>query len=284
MAFSVNGRDFGKATAQGVHLQQIIGAYQLTFIAEISLRNTKEDYEATAEIHGARVSLKGIGGVAHLLGMARPETPFRIRLFEFSHSEQVVLSMSVSGQQIAAIEAMRNGGDLDFELIVTGNGSAEHGPCSVHDQWIFHISRSEWIEKLNKSGAINIELFEVPIPIGPKTPQARQIFEHVDKARRHLAEAGFSDCVAECRLAVQELGVEWTQEATWSDGVLKKMAVGDRGTSKKERELAVFASVRSYAHLPHHSASEGGTSDYTRADAIFVLSLTIALTARVFRG
>ena len=46
--------------------------------------------------------------------------------------------------------------------------------------------------------------------------------------------------------------------------------------TKPQREEAVYAALRHYAHLAHHAVGDSGETSYTRAEAEIVLSTTVA--------
>jgi hypothetical protein len=46
-----------------------------------------------------------------------------------------------------------------------------------------------------------------------------------------------------------------------------------------EREAALWASVRHYAHLAHHGPSDGGVPHYSRQDAQLVLTMLATLVS-----
>lgn len=270
---------------RNVHLRELLGAHLLTFFADIRV-NPAGETPRIAELYGAEVTLKA-GGRSMPVGYVRPDQPVKFRFYDHVSTQHVLFAMQVDARQINAIEQARDGGDLDFELLIRGEGTdkslASEQVCAVQDTWTFHVPRSTWIATLRQANVVNILLFDVPVPLGAKAPHARRAIEYLEKAKSKFLEGDYRACVAECRTAVQELGAEAWTENEWSTGVLKKLALSERGLSKDEREVAILAAVRSYAHLAHHGESEGGNPEYTRADATFALGLTAVIAAHVTR-
>lgn len=281
---SVNGASgtvIAKVTSQQPHLRQLAGAYELVFPL-IATRSAYLDPERHAVIHGARVRLKSTSRGPLNIGYARPEIPLLLKPDQHATDQHFAIFLKLSGQQIAAMENVRSGGNVDFELLITGDATDPHGTYPFQDTVNIHLPRSTWIGMMSEARVIDILLLELPIPIGPKTPEWRAIAENIERARRQFIEANHVDCIATCRAVLQELGYLLTKEKEWSGPAIGRLAEKQRNDmTKTERELAIFAAARHYTSQAHHPESEGGVSQYSRSEATMLLSLTSALAARV---
>ena len=166
---------------------------------------------------------------------------------------------------------------MTFELHGVGRGQdSEQRDSRVDESWHLTVSRSDWIERLSRSGARDILLVEVPLPF--RREDGRSSAAALREAEKRYGYGDYRGCVQACRDAVQELGEEKYGTKSWSDDALKQLGNGPRGMDKEERQRAFWAAVRHYTHLAHHSEGEGGERNYSRAEAqmMLVVRATIA--------
>lgn len=276
MSLTVGHIQIAEARIQGLTLRPVIGAYEMVFGLRISI-HAGDRPDAAAVISGARVEIRGAGGRKESLGFARPDIPLRIRPRTSPHTASAGFTLTIQPQQITAIEALRAGGDLGFELLAAGEGGDGY---EVQDRWPLKVARSDWIAQLRRAGALDILLIEVPMPAGEVPEEQRQIAAHLTRAQTHFLDGDYHACVAACRPVLEELGHRRFHSNGWAGPVFGMLVSGGRSAmTKDERWTAVLAAVGHYTHLAHHGESKGGSPSFSRADAQFVLSVTAALAA-----
>ena len=274
MTLTVGSRRIADGRVQGVGLQPVVGAYELVFGLYLSV-STGKDGLPCASVLGARVVARPSKGEPHPLGFARPEQPFKLVCQDFVGTATPTLHLCLQPSQIAALEGLRDAGDLTFELTFAGTAADHHGEQNLLGDCRVRVPRSEWLETLRGAGARNAMVLEVPLPLDEQTSDYwRDVASNLRSAEEEYGSGNYRGCVASCRLVIDELGA--LRGLKWSQ-VLNRLAEDRQGTmGKPQREEAVCAALRHYAHLAHHAARDGGEAAYTRAEAEFMLSATAA--------
>ena len=284
MSLTVGGRQIADVRVQGVTLRPIIGGYELMFALYLYV-NAFEEGVRRASIMGARVTVRPSDGEPRVLGFARPEDPLEIVCMPFSSSRTPNLPLQLQPGQIAALETLRGTGDLTFEFLASGSGTDEDGNDYVQGQWNVHVAKSDWIKKLRDSGAGNVLLLEVPLPLESVSQDWLVVAAELKRAEEQYRNGDYHSCISSCRTAIGELGRLRNPNDNWTAS-LRDLAEREarEAMNKSQREHALLAALRNYGHLAHHGASEGGVSSYTRAEAQFVFTLTAAAVAHAQAG
>ena len=274
VTLTVGSRRIADGRVQGVGLQPIVGAYELVFALYLSV-STGKDGLPCASVLGARVVARPSKGEPQPLGFARPEQPFKLVCQDFAGTATPTLHLCLQPSQIAALEALRDAGDLTFELSFAGTAADHHGEQNLLGDCSVRVPRSEWLEALRRAGARNAMVLEVPLPLDEQTlDYRRDIASNLRSAEDEYANGNYRGCIASCRLVIDELG--GPRNLKWSRGLNHLAEERHRAMTKPQREEAVYAALRHYAHLAHHAPGDGGETGYTRAEAEFILSATVA--------
>lgn len=268
---TVNSAGVTTIEVRQIQLLRLLAGYDLTII----LAGTPAPMRTGARwirLSNAAVRVSGRNGERAALGWARPERPTIIRQSEHSGPFLTNLKMEMSPVTISRIETLRDGGDLDFEidLIGEGGGSEQDQDAPVHETLRWRAAQSDWLVQLRGAGVFDTILLELPIPIGGEAPALRRLRQ----AQRHFFSGEYLACVGECRQAVDELGFARVGDKNWSGPALKALREQREEMTKSEREEVILAAVRHYAHLAHHSESEGGVARCSHDEAFHLLSLT----------
>lgn len=276
MSINVGSRIVAEARIQALTLRAVVGAYEIVFAIDINI-NEQNDFSRRAFIVGARASIKTDGNGAMPIGFARPESFLEIKQGRYSRRMTESLVLSLQPGQLAAIERLRDSGDVAFDLLVSAVGTDESGDYPVQDEWHIHVPRSDWIKKLDSAGARNILLLEVPLPLLDVPEGWADIAKNLKAAEENFRNGDYHGCVAACRNALEELGHQRFGTKDWAKPLLDRFANNRLAMTQKEREEAIWAAVRHYAHLAHHGGSEGGVLHYSRAEAQLVLTMVATL-------
>jgi hypothetical protein len=204
MSITVNSRIIAEARIQGVTLRPVVGAYELLFGLDMAI-HPQQEYPYRVSIIGAGVTLR-TGGNAQPVGFARPESSFDIRQGPHPHRMTPALVLPLQPGQVAAAERLRDTGDVTFELLATGAGTAPNGDQHVQDQWRIDIPRSDWLQKLRSAGARDILLLEIPLPLVDRPKEWVTITKELQRAEGYFGDGNHSGCVASCRIVLDELG------------------------------------------------------------------------------
>ena len=274
MTLTVGSRRIADGRVQGVGLQPIVGAYELVFSLYLSV-STSEDGLPRASVLGARVVARSSGGKPRPLGFARPEQPFQLVCRDFVGTSTPTLHLCLQPSQIAALEALRDAGDLTFELSFTGTAADHDGEQYLLGQCSIRVPRSEWLETLHGAGARNAMVLEVPLPLDEQSSDRwRDVASNLRSAEEEYGNGNYRGCIASCRIVMDAVG--GLRDLKWAQALNRLADDRKSAMTKPQREEAVYAALRHYAHLAHHATADGGETGYTRAEAEFMLSATVA--------
>lgn len=283
MSLTISSRIIAEEIIQTITLQPVVGAYELMIPIRLEVY-PEEKSRRWATITGARVTVKSAGGVAKTLGFARPQIPIQVRPLPHPQPISRDLMLPLHAQQVAALEDLRAGRDLEFELAVAGFGFDGTHDQQIYDRWRVQLPRSTWVERLRGAGVLDIHLLEIPMPVGESSEEWAEVGDHLLRAHKQFIDANYHECIALCRTVMEELGHKKYQKEGWANLILDRLANDRKNMKKEEREDAMLAVIRHYIHPAHHSSSEGGVYTYNRSEARLVLQLTAAHVAHVRSG
>lgn len=269
---TVNSQGIADVKIDAVQLRQVLQSYELMFLISGTLFAQQEGVSRWLVVHGAYVALQTNAGLVDL-PLAHVDQPVIIRQTQYPGTCSLQLRVNLHPHQLAALEAVRNGGNLDFQLrLAARGGDSQRGANDWPEQptLAVHVPESSWVAQLESAKALRVLLLEIPMPISGAPGRAAD--KHLIRAQQHYIDGNYRECVSECRQFAEELGGSRLAAA------LTKLKNDRMNMSKDERQTAILASLQNYAHLAAHSSSEGGV-DYNRADAAFALSVAAALAA-----
>ena len=259
-----------------VDLRRLVGCYELVFTFRLTVVDARRG-QSRASVAGARIVVASAQGEA-ALGFARPEQPFEVACAAYVAQQTSSLHLDLQPTQLAALESLRDTGDMAFEIAAMGVGVDKGSETHLVGRGRVTVPCSEWIGKLRDAGARNILLLEVPMPLDDPSEGWQPIVASLQRAEELYVPGDYRGCIAACRETVEELGHHSFGD-DWHRGALGRLSAGHRSMTKPEREQALYAVLRHYAHQAHHMVSEGGEAVYTRPEAQLALRITAAAVA-----
>lgn len=273
---TINSRVVGSAKIQGPNLIRILGAYQLRFNVSGNLASQSETRKYL-RFDTAMLGIEAKGKAQEPpkpLGVAQPTRPPLIDLS--LHLIAIDYALTLTAGQLEALEAARGGSDPVFVVNFYGGIATDEGWTAVEWRLKSELPASRWLELLKQSGWADSVLIEIPLPVFP-TESEKRPYDAFRSATEYFSKADYATCVAKCRDALDELKVN-TQ---LSEQGFKKLLDSHMGSlsdmTKEEREQLVWHSLRHYTHLSKHAISDGGTDDFSRADARMMIAMTAQL-------
>jgi hypothetical protein len=281
MSITVGSRTTAEPKIGSVALRRLLGAYELVFPLDIRV-SAEDGQPRVLIIAGANVVVRASAGGCPL-GFARPQFPIRLVPVKYETSQNAILALTLAPAQIEALEDLRSGGDLDFDLTAMCEADDKQNRHQVQEQLRVTVPQSAWIAQLRSAGALNILLLEIPMIIDPPSAIAKAAQSDLVTAQRHFLSGEYESCASYCRRAMEKLGeqaygAEWWS-SIWSDLSNK---TNRELMTKEKREQATIATIRHYTHLAVHPEKDGERSQFSRSDAKFILSLTAAAAARIW--
>ena len=269
-----------------------MGFYRLLFEVSITQHTipSKKTWGSFREICG-QLRVGPPGGAHNDLGRIVPEVPLVVFAREAStnmpasYSYSHLFYIDLNQLQIERIEGLRNGGDLEFVLQISGISDGFIGPHGSHEWVHFNANQIHWIKVLKEMNYQEFLLFEIPIPPENASGELKQAVKYMSSAKDYLLKGHYDKAVGECRLVLDGL----TQGL--KDEPELKTAIDLYRRSKTEmnidqRFLFLREATRHVCHPPHHVSDELDEvlpTLYDRADAICVLGVTAAILARSLR-
>ena len=283
MITAADGRIIADTQIKALDLRPVIRGYELAFRLELAMRPAGTGPHEVW-ILGAQVGVRGGGTRTQRCGFARPECVARWRQRDFPQSSTAILVLPMQPGQIAALEDVRGAGDLEFELTLAGrvSGAGQHIDIGVTLR--HREARSDWIERLRNTGASDVLLIEVPMPLGDSSGQWDDVEAQLRRAEAQFRHGDYQGCVASCRTVVQEAGHLKYTHKRWSDRFLSRLANDRESMTREERERAMWSAVRHYTHQAHHAPGEGGVARYSRTEAQRVLVLAAVAAESIRTG
>lgn len=197
-----------------------------------------------------------------------------IRSYETgAHSQRLTLGMDLSRAQLEALEVARNGGDLPLLLtwwaaIADVTGTVHHG------NWLepYEINQSSWIKVLGQLGYAKMSLLEVPLldSLGPEFAAASG---HLSKAKEAMLRGEYREAVGCCRDVIEALSLALGDR----DEQLARLVGNTRELSKAERLRLLRQALKVLTHPARHADEVAAAIDWTRVDAVSVITMTAAL-------
>jgi len=281
---SVNSQGIAEASKEQIYLRPILDNYELNLNFTIQGPPQIEDNEIWATINTARIYIKVANGNEHYIGLAQLERPVFLKTHKkHTINEQITFLLFLTNRQLSKMEEIRDGQDLTFIIKTKGEGSSKGYTNAVRDEWKVEIPKSKWIDSLKNAKYMDILILEVPMLPKNLSEEWIDIRHDLEEAQRLFMNREYAACVSKCRGVIQETGHKRFGKQNWHNPMLNLIGKNSRSVKedknrdnmdKDEREMALWAALKHYTHLAHHSKGEGGERLYTRSEARLALTLT----------
>jgi hypothetical protein len=259
----------------GIHLLRLSVEFQLQAWTEVQERPT------VCENIRARILVARPGAAPVALGWAIPESVVSLRPTIYSGRSQLLFDLDLTGAQLHAIEELRSGGDLQFDVQFTGDAQGPQGNAQVHDRISYRVNISEWSHVLRDLGYSDILVVGAELPLVDAGSPLLGVSQCIRRAYDYLHKGLYDVAVGQCRQAFEALySIEGAQKL--ANESVERFKSKKASMSKTERERFMAEAVRHYTHLAHHP-DDGVMVEFSRADATTVLALTIAALSSAVR-
>jgi hypothetical protein len=261
-----------------ISLMTTLGGLELVF--DVGGRTTLPDPNFWVTAHSADVHLGGAKGPVTRLGVARPVTPQRDRTGPAPLPVGWAFRLPITAHQLAAIEDLRDGGDLQFKLVLSGEGGPYLDLTRVerlNDELYRQLGQSDWVRELNSAKAMDVLLLEIAMPFVDPPAAGQKILEALRTAQQLFAQGNYAQSVGSCRTAMDGLKALEGRDDSWkSQAYSGRNAVG--GASKMtqdQRELVLEAALHEFVHLGAHPEGE----QFSQRNARLAIAVTASILA-----
>jgi hypothetical protein len=272
MSIDVGGLQIAELRIVGVGGTPGIGFHRLQFSVEISLAGTPgRAFELGSLNCFAYAGISQSGPKP--LGIAHPETSWFRSTTDHPRRELLALHLDLAGEQLEALERLRGGGSLFFQvqfrmLIRSRERGMELGFESV---W-FEANLSEWSKVLKNLGYLDMLLVAVELPIELPSPLSTAI-DQLRAAHQDLIAGRYDSTVGRCRMAMDSVEAVVRYESAMAnirETFSSKSEIREAMTKRSRADLIRMA-IRHYTHLAHHVDS-GPPESFGRHEALFILT------------
>lgn len=233
-----------------------------------TIKNTFRDFRARVEL----------GQESVRIGSAMPEFPQVLTANEFGESGVLGFELLLSATKIEKIEEFREGDGIEIKLRITGERVGQQYTVQ-HDDVLFRINQSQWVDVLKQMNFGTYLLCEVPIELGTDE-QLRDVWLAMEKARSLLYNGHFDNAVMECRKAL-ETTIKRVGLVEELSRIITKSRQGHRKLSKRERILYLYEAARRAMHLAAHPDENDEVVTFSRREALLIFSLTAGAIAEI---
>jgi hypothetical protein len=265
---SNSGRQWATGNFKQVQGRRGLGFYRLTFIVDLNIDSS----DATM---GDRL----IGLVADIVVGGQPAgravpLPNQLPILPSNYSleRQLNLELDLNREQIEAIEDLRNGGDLTFNVALHTTLSDPAGqlrqvtPSAAHT-----VNQSVWLGVLEQMRYSKTLLIEVPVPDAQQSPELAAASMGLVQARQAMSRGDYREAVGVCRDVMDKIN-----SALKDDDNLAEFS-NLREKTKADRVRLLRRAVRVFTHPAHHGDDVAGRFEWNRVDAASTISIVAAL-------
>lgn len=262
----------------GVNIQPGIGIVLLRFSV---LFDVKARQDQTLRFADARIQvLAGTSASSQqVLGIALPEAAVMIATAPNTSSTAFLFDLPLTPSQMAALEEIRNGGDLQFRLHVYGEAYGPQGPWVAADDIQYRVEQSEWIRHLNQASLADTLLFEVALPRNQSNPEMATALAHLKQARDFFLAGHYDAAIGKCRSAIDAY-TKANGDGPQIQAAIEAFKSKKSAMPQAQRMLLLREAVRHMTHQAHHDPADGDAYEFSRTDANLILGMTAALLSR----
>lgn len=187
-------------------------------------------------------------------------------------SAQVTLEVDLDCWRLEAVEAVRNGGDLQLLMVMHAIVEDHASNRRVHQQGLNHtINQGVWVRILEAMGYQKRLLLEVPVTDAQVSPELAAAVNLLARAQDAAARGDYRDAVAGCRDVIER--IDSALKAEIDRAAFENL----REKSKAERLKLILRAVKVFTHPAKHSDDVSVAMEWNRVDASFAISAVAAL-------
>jgi hypothetical protein len=188
---------------------------------------------------------------------------------------------------LAFYERIREGKEPRFQVVVTGwmrrlfpvrNGQnyefqlASFPADPIHEQTVVSYSREAWTNTLKQLGFCDSFVVEIPYPSNPPAKEWDAVWNAIRDARNAFDQGGstgWRSAATHVRHALEK----------WQDIQGEEVDLGQNSPAKQRSKKQRLDNVRWHLYQLAHLSAHTGADDWTRDDAMLMLSTLCALVA-----
>jgi hypothetical protein len=265
---SNSGRQWASGNIKQLNGQRGLGFYRLMFILVLNV-----------DSHDAVLGERLTGLVADVMTAGQPvgragPRPNELPLlpYNFAQERQMTLELELDRARLEALENIRNGKELTFNLnIYTTLLDSTGQPRQVSVSAGHTQNQSGWIAILEQMGYGKTMLIEVPVPDGQQFAELAAAVALLARAQESMARGEYREAVGLCRDVMDRIN-----SALKDNDDLSEFA-NLREKTKADRVRLLRRALRVFTHPARHADDASSVFEWTRIDASSAISIVSAL-------
>lgn len=278
MSLTYNGTIFADVALVSIAGRSGAGFYRISFKCQLQFPAQNSPGARIQEFRCAVLVRSSTNNMESHLGEAFTEFAVVLETKRSAWKSDIFFCLDLSALQIEKIEELRNGGDLNFRLMISAVVHPVAGEAlAAHETGLsLEVNQRSWLDALAAAGYGRFLLFEIPFP-NSRGDTTRAV-KDLEKAKEHYVLGHYDEAVAGCRKAIESLTADLDDESRvraardayfTSRDLREDMSIGDRILFLRE-------TIR---HLAHPAAHGGSREHYGRPEASLMLGSTAAVIA-----
>lgn len=278
MGISLNSTTIAEPRFEGISGMRVAGGYVLRFTLVFNVFSCEGLTRPIVVFGPSRVALNDAGGL--FLGFALPETPQPFRVGDHGLTSRVIFDLHLTPAAMEEVERLRNGQGVTMTIALQPEirmpGELQVGFENV----LCQVNVAAWLVALEQTGYGRSMLFEVPLPAD--LPGLGVVADRMEAARKHLTQGHYSEVVAACRMALEDLTKSLGQSAALT-AVLQLPRSAKHQLDLAQRELLMRQALTDFTSLAHHTTGVPMGELFDRNAAQLALGTTAALVSSALR-
>jgi hypothetical protein len=265
---TTQGRTWGEGFVVDVRGTSGLGFYRLNFDVRFHI----EAADPTAAERLVTLFADVTAGPKPLGRAVALQQQLPVRPVAYGSSSQLVLELDLDHSRLEALEGVRNGADLQLNMMVYCTLEDAAGNTRPHSQQVSNtINQGVWVRILEAMDYQKLLLLEVPVPDVQAPPELKDAVNLLARAQDAMARGDYRDAVGGCRDVVERI------DSALKLGVDQALFENNRGKTKVERLKLVIRSLKVFTHPARHSDDASVVFEWNRLDAFFAISSVAAI-------
>lgn len=257
-----------------------LGFYQLIMSIDVTTHGKQTGEEVTLTSIGGELKVRGKDNKMYFLGCPRrQDREFPLTTYPHMQKSNLTLGIELDAKRIEAIERIRMGGDLFFEMDLYGvaHSGREKNTQAVCDTLQYRANQSTWTEILEQMGYRRTILLEIPVPGDEISPEFSKATMNLQTAHVHMLRGHFRDAVGACRDVMESLTAALHDNGDQQPEAIQSWFEGTRSLGKEERLRIVRRALTVLTHAARHADQVSTSIEWGPTDARAAITMAAAL-------
>jgi hypothetical protein len=283
----LDSQQFAELSVASLAGQPALGFSRLILSVAFRLEPTPQQRSGVTIVEvGGELWAIGAARTTQYVGRLQPmNPPIRIDQRDYGQTQQEQLEIELNPQRLSAIEALRLGKNLDFDArlrmrVLAPSEQVPGRELTLTERVEYHVPQSAWLEILEQVGYRRTLLIEVPLPDAQVNPQLAAAVANLAKAQQALLRGEYREAVGCSRDVLESLSAALGDRDD-QDTEVQQLFANSRQMDKAARLRVLRRALKLITHPARHADQGAASIDWTRDDAIAMVTMLAALLQRM---